>query len=127
MGKRSSPTSRVGRALEAGNCRRAQTASRTAAWSGPSVPGPSGFMAAYWKVQAALDIHLSAAALLQYNSTVDQVNANIRFRYHFREGSDLWLVYNDAVNTERDILGRPQLPFSQGRNLMLKYTYTFTR
>jgi hypothetical protein len=80
-----------------------------------------------FKVQAALDIHFSAAALLQYNSTVDQVNANIRFRYHFREGSDLWLVYNDAVNTERDILGRPQLPFSQGRNLMLKYTYTFIR
>jgi hypothetical protein len=80
-----------------------------------------------FKVQGALDIHFSAAALLQYNSTVDQVNANVRFRYHFREGSDLWLVFNDAVNTERDVLDRPRLPFSQGRNLMLKYTYTFIR
>jgi hypothetical protein len=80
-----------------------------------------------FKVQGALDIHFSAAALLQYNSTVDQVNANVRFRYHFREGSDLWLVFNDAVNTERDVLDRPRLPFSQGRNLMLKYPYTFIR
>jgi len=80
-----------------------------------------------FKTQAALDIHLSGAVLVQYNSTIDQVNTNVRIRYHFREGNDLWLVFNDAVNTERNILGRPPLPFSQGRNVALKYTHTFVR
>ena len=53
-------------------------------------------------------------------------NANYP-RSIFREGSDLWLVYNDAVNTQRQMIGRPQLPFSDQRALMLKYTYTFIR
>jgi hypothetical protein len=78
-----------------------------------------------FRLQSALDIHLSGAALLQYNSVVDQVFANVRIRYHFREGNDLWLVLNDAVNTRRDVLGGPRLPLSQGRTVMLKYTYTF--
>ena len=78
-----------------------------------------------FRIQVALDIHLSATALFQYSSTTDRLGVNARLRYHFREGSDLWLVYNDDMNTDRHMLGRPRLPLSQARTLMLKYTLTF--
>ncbi len=80
-----------------------------------------------FKTQLALDTHLSGSLLVQYNSTVEGVVANARIRYHFGEGNDLWLVYNDAVNTQREVIGLPRLPFSNQRALMLKYTYTFIR
>jgi hypothetical protein len=49
---------------------------------------------------------------------------NARFRYHFREGTDLWIVYNDGFNAARDIAGQPRLPLSAGRTLLLKHTHT---
>ncbi len=79
------------------------------------------------RIQAALDIHFSVTALVQYNSTSDVASVNARLRYHFREGNDLWLVYDDAMNTNRDPLAVPRLPFSQNRALLLKYTYTFIK
>ena len=79
------------------------------------------------RIQTALDIHFSATVLFQYSSTADRFGVNARLRYHFREGSDLWLVYNDDLNTDRDGLGGPRLPLSQVRTIMLKYTYTLTQ
>ncbi len=76
------------------------------------------------KIQAALNIHFSISTFLQYNSADDQASINARIRYHFREGNDLWLVYNEGFNTERNVLAGPQLPLSQARALMIKYTYT---
>ncbi|MDH5805365.1 MAG: carbohydrate binding family 9 domain-containing protein [Gemmatimonadota bacterium] len=76
------------------------------------------------RVQTAMDIHLSATALFQYSSTSDRLGVNARVRYHFREGSDLWIVYNDIVNTDRQVLIGPMLPVSQVRTVMVKYTYT---
>jgi len=80
-----------------------------------------------FRMTAALDTHLSGSGLVQYNSTQQRVSGQVRVRYHFWEGSDLWLVYNDLVNTDREVLGGPRLPLSQARSLMLKYTYTFSR
>lgn len=77
------------------------------------------------RVQAALNTHLSAAALLQYNSVDDVFGVNTRVRYHFREGHDLWLVYNEGVNTDRDNRFGPRLPVTDNRALLFKYTYTF--
>ncbi len=79
------------------------------------------------RVQAALDIHFSVTAFVQYNSTRDLASVNARLRYHFREGHDLWLVFDDALNIDRDPLAIPRLPRSQNRALLLKYTYTFVR
>jgi hypothetical protein len=75
-------------------------------------------------VRAALDTHLSLNLFAQYNSLTDQVATNARARYNFREGQDLWLVWNEALNVERDVLGVPRLPRSQARTLSLKYTHT---
>lgn len=78
-----------------------------------------------FRVQAALNVHLSLSTFVQYNNAVDQARVNARVRYHFREGSDLWLVYDEGWNTVRDVVGGPRLPSSYGRTLLLKYTYTF--
>lgn len=75
-------------------------------------------------MSAALDIHLSLSTFAQYNSLTDQVTTNARIRYNFREGQDLWLVWNEGVNLERDVLGVPRLPFSSARTLTMKYTHT---
>ncbi len=78
-----------------------------------------------FRIQTALDVHLSFSTLLQYNSTADDIDLNSRLRYNFREGNDLWLVYNEGFNTDRDGLAGPRRPFSQRRTLMIKYTHTF--
>ncbi len=77
------------------------------------------------RLQVALDTHVSLSTFAQYNSLSDQTSVNARFRYHFREGTDLWLVYTEGFNVERDNGPDPRLPLSAGRALMVKYSHTF--
>ena len=77
-----------------------------------------------FRIQTALDIHLSLNTLIQYTSTGDLASVNARLRYHFSQGNDLWLVYDEGFNTDRDAIGDPRLPFSQNRAFMLKFTRT---
>ena len=79
------------------------------------------------RLDVALDTHLSLSAFLQYSSTEDVASVNARLRYHFREGSDLWVVYDEGMNTLRDGVGSPRLPLSQNRALLVKYTYTVVK
>lgn len=76
------------------------------------------------RVGTALDTRLSVNTFIQYSSLGDIVSANIRFRYNFREGNDLWIVYNENLNTDRHRI-LPTLPVSGARTVLLKYTYTF--
>ena len=48
------------------------------------------------RTRAALNTQVSLNAFVQYNSASDRFSTNIRFRYNFREGSDLWLVYQSV-------------------------------
>jgi hypothetical protein len=73
---------------------------------------------------AMLNTKLSVSAFIQYNSIIDAVTANIRLRYNPREGNDLYLVYNEGLNTNR-YREVPTLPTTDNRTIMLKYTYTF--
>jgi hypothetical protein len=78
------------------------------------------------RVRGALNARASGNAFLQYNSTTDRLAVNFRARYNFAEGTDFWLVYDEALDTLRpeDDLGlRP--PLSTKRTLVLKYTHTF--
>jgi hypothetical protein len=78
------------------------------------------------ELRAALDARASAAALIQYNSTTDRLDANLRLRYNFSEGTDLWIVYNEGLLTDRTgEPGSPRPPLSAGRGLIVKYTHTF--
>jgi len=76
------------------------------------------------RTQAALNTRVSTQAFIQYNSTADAVAANVRFRYNFREGNDLWIVYNEGLNMDRRRLD-PVLPWTDRRTVLVKYTYTF--
>ena len=76
------------------------------------------------RVLAMLSTKFSASAFIQYNSAIHAVIANIRIRYNPSEGNDLFLVYNEGLNTNR-YRELPNLPFTSSRTIMLKYTYTF--
>jgi hypothetical protein len=66
----------------------------------------------------------SLTCFVQYNTAIHKVIGNIRFRYNPREGNDFYLVYDEGLNTNRQRI-TPELPFSTGRTILLKYTYTF--
>ncbi len=76
------------------------------------------------RIGTALNTSLSANTFVQYNSAVNRFSANVRFRYNFREGNDLWIVYDERLNTDR-FRQMPTLPASAERTLIVKYTYTF--
>ncbi len=77
------------------------------------------------RLVAAANTHLSASSLMQYNSVEDRVVVNARVRYHFREGNDLHLVFNDRYDTADG--PRNGIPRSLNRTMLIKYTYTFIR
>jgi hypothetical protein len=80
------------------------------------------------QVRAARDARASANAFVQYNSTTDRVDLNVRLRYNFAEGTDLWLVYDEGLATDRlDLPGELRRPLSSSRALILKATYTLGR
>jgi len=60
------------------------------------------------------------AALVQYNSTNDLMTTNLRFRWEYRPGSDVFLVYSDG----RDTFGRG-FPIVSNRGVTLKITRLF--
>jgi hypothetical protein len=77
------------------------------------------------RIRAALNAQASGNAFVQYNSTSDRLDFNVRLRYAFAEGTDLWLVYNEGLDTNpiRD----PEAvrsPTSLARTVILKYTHT---
>jgi hypothetical protein len=78
------------------------------------------------RVRAAYDVRMSGNAFVQYNSTSHSLDANVRLRYAFAEGTDLWLVYNEGLDTRqvRDPLGE-QSPLSLSRSFIVKYSHTF--
>ena len=83
-----------------------------------------------FRSQMALNTKISLSAFVQFSSASDLVTTNLRFRYNFREGNDLWLVYNEGSNLDRDRdfnldRNRPIAPRVANRLVLLKYTYTF--
>lgn len=68
----------------------------------------------------------SLGAFIQYNTAIDDIIANIRFRYNPREGVDFYLVYNEGLNTD-PYSQVPKLPVSDTRTFMAKMTYTIGR
>ena len=55
-------------------------------------------------------------ALIQYNSTVREIESNVRFNFIYKPLSDIFLVYNETRSTTGDVLERA---------LIAKLTYTF--
>ena len=115
------PTWNVSRHLELGG---------SYEWNQIRFPGRAGLDAhiARLRVGTAANAKLSMVGLVQLNSVDDKLGANFRLRYNVREGSDLWLVYDEGIFTERDQAdpSLPRRPWSDSRALRLKVTHTFT-
>ena len=60
------------------------------------------------------------SALLQYNSSNDSLGANVRFRWEYRPGSELFVVYNE----QRDTL-TPRFPELDNRAFIIKVNRLF--
>ena len=75
--------------------------------------------------EARLDTRLSSAALLQYSSAANSVTVNLRLRYNPREGTDLYLVWNEGLVMDRFSF-EPARPLSDRRTILLKYSQTLT-
>ena len=76
------------------------------------------------RVNWAYNLHLSGSITAQYNSIQDQVFTSARLRYNFRDGHNLYVVYNQDYNTDR-MQFMPQLPRFNNQLVTLKYVYTF--
>ena len=78
------------------------------------------------RLNTALNPQVSMSTLVQYSSEIAQTSVNVRFRYHFREGTDLWIVYNEGLRHELGGL-TPRPPRSAARGMMVKYSHAFVR
>ncbi|UCH10836.1 MAG: carbohydrate binding family 9 domain-containing protein [Fidelibacterota bacterium] len=76
------------------------------------------------RIEAAFGPTLSTTAFIQYSSVSHAVVVNLRLRYNPREGTDLYLVYDEGLNTDRT-RETPTLPIIDNRSIILKYSITF--
>jgi hypothetical protein len=76
------------------------------------------------RLLATMTTRLSAGVMVQYSGADDAVTANFRFRFNPGEGTDVYLVYNEGLNTDR-LRKNPVPPFSNDRTIVLKFNYTF--
>lgn len=85
-----------------------------------------GFTAhlARFRLEAMLSTATSAIGLLQYNSADGAIVGNFRFRHNPREGTDLFVVWNEAITAGRDDAPLPSQVRTTGRSLMVKYSRT---
>jgi hypothetical protein len=77
-----------------------------------------------FKALLMFNTKLTFNTFIQYNTAIDAFIINARFRYNPKEGNDLYIVFNEGLNTDL-YRETPTLPRSDNRTIMLKYTYTF--
>ncbi len=75
------------------------------------------------RTRLMLNTRLSGAAFVQFNSATEAVSMNLRLRYNPREGNDLYVVYNEGLNTDRFGFD-PVRPLTESRTLLVKYSHT---
>jgi len=76
------------------------------------------------RVRAALNTRLSAEAFLQYEPSRERFAGDVRLRYRFAEGRDLYVVYNEA-RAPGGLPGMGDLPGDGRRRILVKYLHTF--
>jgi hypothetical protein len=64
---------------------------------------------------------MAVSALVQYNSTNATLSSSVRYRWEYRPGSDLFVVYSDG----RDTLNRRGYPDLVNRTIVVKLTRLF--
>ncbi|HJS73012.1 MAG TPA: hypothetical protein VJ921_01910, partial [Vicinamibacteria bacterium] len=79
------------------------------------------------RVNYMMSPRLFLSALGQYNSSSDSLETNVRFRWEFQPGSDLFVVYTDGRETLDPLDGpnRGGFPELLNRSLVVKLTRLF--
>jgi hypothetical protein len=78
------------------------------------------------RIRTALNAKLSAEAFVQYSRAGNAMATNVRVRYRFAEGRDLFIVLNEArdlddrFGLDSAILGRSD------QRLLIKYSHAFS-
>src|SRR5262249_12400804 len=67
---------------------------------------------------------VSVKLLSQFDELSNQLTSNLRFRYNPREGTDLYIVFNQGLNTNRTRL-EPHLPPVDTQAFTVKFIKTF--
>ena len=77
---------------------------------------------ARFRAEVMFSTATSLVAFVQYNSTRSSVLANFRFRFNPREGTDLYIVWNEGL-VDR-FASDPARPRTDQRTLLFKYAQT---
>lgn len=67
---------------------------------------------------------LSLKMYIQFDDLTEQLSSNVRFRYNPTEGTDLFIVFNQGVNSNRTRLD-PHLPVVDNQAFTVKFVKTF--
>ncbi len=72
------------------------------------------------RVNFTMTTRMAFSALVQYNSSNAALSSNLRFRWEYQPGSDLFVVYSDGRDTTS-----PRFPTLQNRAFVVKMTRLF--
>ena len=75
-------------------------------------------------VSVFLSRFFSIKLLAQYDDLSKQLGGNLRLRYNPKEGTDLYIVFNQLVNNDR-LRKKPELPVIDNRAIVIKFVKTF--
>ena len=73
------------------------------------------------RVTYTITPQMFVSALVQYNSSANDADTNLRFRWEYQPGSELFVVYNETRDTNR----RHGFPNIQTRALIVKMNWLF--
>ena len=74
------------------------------------------------RVTYTMTPRMFVSGLAQYNSSTRSVGSNLRFRWEYRPGSEMFVVYTDDYNTEEL---RPNVPALRNRAFVIKINRLF--
>jgi hypothetical protein len=79
------------------------------------------------RIDYAMSPAMTLRTITQYNSSTDQWSTSARFRYTYKPGSDVFLVYDELRRDLGDPTGLGVLNEYRDRRLILKVTHLLTR
>jgi hypothetical protein len=71
----------------------------------------------------AFSPRMSLRSITQYNSSSEQWSTSARFRYIYRPGSDIYIVYDEVRRDPQDLPTTPFVEEYRDRRLIVKMTY----
>lgn len=73
------------------------------------------------RINWTISPRMALSGLTQYNSTSSALSTNVRFRWEYQPGNDLFVVYSDG----RDTLSTTRIPTLKTRTFLVKFTRLF--